>query len=92
MITVTAGNNMKRADYKVSDNTIYLPDGATRTFDHDVTLRNLLEVAGIDYTRGTMHLDGATLQAGQLDQTFTDMGISKKCFLLNVVKADNAAA
>lgn len=90
MITVTAGNNMKRANYKVSGNTVYMPDGTPRTYANEVTLRNLLEVAGIDYNRGTMHLDGATLQPGQLDQTFSAMGITEKCFLLNVVKADNA--
>ena len=49
-----------------------------------------LEEAGIDYTRGVMHLDGSSLQAGELDKTFEDFGIAEKCFLLNVVKADNA--
>lgn len=37
-------------------------------------------------------LDGVTLQAGDLDKSFAAMGITEKCFLLNVVKADNAAA
>ena len=44
----------------------------------------------IDYTRGVMHLDGCSLQPGDLDKTFADFGIADKAFLLNVVKADNA--
>ena len=75
MVKVCVGNNVKR------DNVIV---------DSNVTLRSVLEDANIDYTKGTMHLDGATLQPGDLDKTFDQMGITEKCFLLNVVKADNA--
>jgi len=76
MIKVVVGNNVKRESVIVDGNT---------------TLRKVLEDAGIDYTRGVMHLDGSSLQAGDLDKTFTSFGITDKCFLLNVVKADNAA-
>ena len=76
MVKVCVGNNVKR------DNVIV---------DSNVTLRSVLEDANIDYTKGTMHLDGATLQPGDLDKTFDQMGITEKCFRLNVVKADNAA-
>ena len=76
MVKVCVGNNVKR------DNVIV---------DSNVTLRSVLEDAHIDYTKGSMHLDGATLQPGDLDKTFEQMGITEKCFLLNVVKADNAA-
>ena len=75
MINVTLGNNLKRESVIIDANT---------------TLRKALEDAGVDYTRGMMHLDGATLQPGDLDKTFADFGITEKCFLLNVVKADNA--
>lgn len=75
MISVTLGNNLKRESVIIDANT---------------TLRKALEDAGVDYTRGMMHLDGATLQPGDLDKTFADFGITEKCFLLNVVKADNA--
>lgn len=75
MIKVVVGNNVSRE---------------TQIVDSTVTLRQVLEDANIDYTRGTMHLDGATLQPGDLDKTFADFGIADKCFLLNVVKADNA--
>ena len=75
MVKVVVGNNVKRESVIV---------------DSDTTLRQVLEDAGVDYTRGTMHIDGVSLQAGDLDKTFDDFGIAEKCFLLNVVKADNA--
>lgn len=77
MIQVTVGNNVKREKMIV---------------DASRTLRSVLEEAGVDYTRGVMHLDGSSLNPGDLDKTFESFGITEKCFLLNVVKADNAAA
>lgn len=75
MIKVTVGNNLKRE---------------TVIVDSAETLRNVLEGAEIDYTRGITTLDGATLGAGDLDKSFDDFGIAERTFLLNVVKADNA--
>ena len=75
MIKVTVGNTVKRE---------------VNIVPSDQTLRQTLEDAGIDYTRGIMHLDGATLPAGSLDKTFDDFNITDSCYLLNVVKADNA--
>jgi len=75
MIKVTMGNNVKRTSEVLDENT---------------TLREALEDAGIDYTTGIMNLDGSTLGPGDLDKTFADFGITEKCYLLNVVKADNA--
>lgn len=75
MIRVTVGNNVKRENVIVNDNT---------------TLRSVLERQGIDYTRGSLTLDGSTLQAGTLDKTFAEFGIKEKCFLMQIVKADNA--
>ena len=75
MIQVTVGNNVKR------ERTIVSPSS---------TLRSVLEEKEIDYTKGTMHLDGCSLGPGDLDKTFEDVGITDKCFLLSVVKADNA--
>lgn len=77
MIRVITGNNVRHND------PVIVPSSTT--------LRVVLENNGIDYTRGVMHLDGASLQAGDLDKTFDDFGVSSSCFLLNVVKADNAA-
>lgn len=75
MIKVTVGNNVKR-------NSVIV-DGSR-------TLRSVLEEADIDYTRGVMHLDGSSLNPGDLDKSFESFGITEKCYLLNVVKADNA--
>lgn len=75
MIKVTVGNNVKREAVIIDENT---------------TLRSCLEANGVDYTRGVMHLDGSSLNLGDLDKTFQQFGITEKCFLLNVVKADNA--
>lgn len=75
MVKVIVGNNVKRE---------------TVIVDSSTTLRTVLEDAGVDYTRGTMHLDGSSLNPGDLDKTFAQFGITEKCFLLNVVKADNA--
>jgi hypothetical protein len=76
MIKVIMGNNVKRK---------------TEVLDETTTLREALEDAEINYTSGSMNLDGSTLSPGDLDKTFADFGIKEKCFLLNVVKADNAA-
>ena len=75
MVKVTMGNNVKRSNVILDEST---------------TLREALEGAEIDYTIGVMNLDGSTLNPGDLDKTFADFGITEKCYLLNVVKADNA--
>lgn len=75
MIKVVVGNNVKRETVIVDANT---------------TLRTVLEDANVDYTRGVMHLDGSSLNPGDLDKTFASLGITEKCYLLNVLKADNA--
>lgn len=77
MIKVTIGNNLSRNSVIIDENT---------------TLRTALENNNIDYSVGMTSLDGSTLGAGDLDKTFADFGITEKCYLLNVVKADNAAA
>ena len=74
MVKVTVGNNVKRETVIVEGNA---------------TLRSVLEGAEVDYTRGTMHMDGAPLAPGDLDKTFDQFGVAERCFLLNVVKADN---
>lgn len=75
MIKVTVGNNVKRESMIVDANT---------------TLRQAFEAANIDYASGVSNLDGATLQPGDLDKTFTDFGITEKTFLFSVIKANNA--
>ena len=75
-IQVTVGNNVSRQ---------------TKIYNSETPLRTVLEDAQIDYSRGGVHLDGSPVQAGGLDKTFADYGITDRCFLLSVVKCDNAA-
>ena len=76
MIKVTVGTTLSRKTVIVDENT---------------TLRTVLKDNGVDYSRGMLTLDSSTLAPGDLDKTFASMGITTECFLLNVVKADNAA-
>ena len=73
MIKVTIGTNTSRSSVIVDPNK---------------TLREVLEDNGVDYSTGTLHLDGVTLTPGQLDKSFAELGITEKCFLINVVKGD----
>jgi len=60
--------------------------------DENTTLRTALENAGIDYNMGMTSLDGCTLRPGDLDKTFAQFGVTERCYLMNVVKAENAAS
>ncbi len=44
-----------------------------------------MEVAGKTYT-----LNSRTLSPDDYDKTFTDLGVTDRCYLLCVAKADNA--
>ncbi len=77
MIQVTVGNNVKR-DRVIVEET--------------ATLRKVLEDAEIPYANGgAIHLDGCTLSPGDLDKTFEQLGITERCYLLQVTKADGAS-
>lgn len=54
------------------------------------TLRNALEQYEIDYSVGTIHLDGASLRPGDLDKTFAQFNIDRAATLTVVVKGDAA--
>lgn len=78
MIQVTVGNNVKREKI---------------TIDEHETLRAALEGAGVDPASGVMHLDGASLNPGDLNRTFAELGYDgtpgkDSAFLLSVIKAD----
>ena len=75
MISVTVGTNLNRNKIVVDENK---------------TLRSVLEDQDIDYSNATVNLDGASLKPGDMDKSFTQMGITEKCYLCAVVKADNA--
>lgn len=54
------------------------------------TLKSVLEENGVDYGRGNITLDGSVIPAGGLERTFDYYGITERCYLSAVVKADNA--
>lgn len=67
-------------------------NGTSAIIDENTTLRDALEQAGIDYASGMTSLDGVTLQPGDIDKTFADFGVTDRCYLCVVAKAQNAAA
>lgn len=75
MIQVTVGTNTQR-------NKI--------TVDPDTTLRQVLEEQEVNYAVANVHLDGSALKPGDLDKSFADLGITDSCYLIAVIKADNA--
>lgn len=62
----------------------------TKNYTAGTTLRNILEDNAIDYSVAQVMLDGASLQAGDMDKTLADMNVTSKCMLIAVVKAANA--
>ena len=76
MINVTITSNLGR--------TYANPD------EHE-TIKSVLDANDIGYSTGMISLDGATLRPGDINKTFADMGVTEKCFLSVVVKADNAS-
>jgi hypothetical protein len=74
-IRVTVGTNTSRKNVIV---------------DASTTLRKVLEDNEIDYSRANVNLDGASLNPGDMDKTFADLGIAESCFLIASIKQDNA--
>jgi hypothetical protein len=66
--------------------------GAPRTVvaTPDQTPRKILEENSVEYARATVTLDGSTLRAGEMDKTFSELGITEKCYLFAVTKVENA--
>ena len=80
MIEVKIGDNVKRETIHVSE---------------DATLRETLNNNNISYANATTNLDGCPLDPGDLNKTFREFGFDGTpghdfCYLLCVVKADNA--
>lgn len=80
MIKVYYGNNVNRQN-----------DIA----DTSTTLRDFLDAHGVDYARGSVTLNGGTVDAASMAKSFADLGYDgqdgRPVFLLVVTKADNAA-
>ena len=64
-------------------------DKQTLVVEASRTLRSVLEEAEVDYSAGTLNLDGASVKPGDLDKTFEALGITEKCYLISVVKSDS---
>lgn len=82
MIKVYVQNNAGVRDYVIVDETATTP-------------RSVLEEKGIDLSRGMIHLDGASMQAGDINKTFAQLGYDgttgkDKAYLMPVAKLDNA--
>ena len=76
MISVTIGTNTKRTRISMDPNT---------------TLRQALEANEVNYSVATVHMDGCSLQPGDLDKTFADFGVTDSTYLIAVIKQDNAS-
>lgn len=75
MLNITVGTNTTRKTVMVAE---------------DTTLRQCLEENGVNYSAGQTSLDGCVLQPGDMDKSFSDMGITEKAYLVVVQKLDNA--
>lgn len=62
----------------------------TKNYTASTTIRHILEDNAVDYSVSQVMLDGASLQAGDMDKTLSDMNVTEKCMLIAVVKAANA--
>ena len=63
-----------------------------KNYAADTTIRTILEDNAIDYSVAQVMLDGANIQAGDMDRTLADLNITTKCMLIAVVNAANALA
>ena len=68
--------------------TNYGTEVQTITKDPATSVKSVLEEYGIDYTRGGIHLDGLAIAGGELEKSFSDFGVTEKCYLISVVKGD----
>ncbi len=75
MLKVTVGNNIDRKTVIIDANT---------------TLRKCLDDNGVDFSRGVLTLNGSSLRPGDIDKTFSDLGVTNTAFLMSITKADNA--
>lgn len=84
MINVTIGNNLKRSRFNMNPNTTILQ-----------AIESTQGETGIDVAASMLSLNGETITGTKLNQTFYELGYTgepgkDKCFLISVVKADNA--
>lgn len=76
MISVTVGTNTSKTVVIVTA---------------EKTPKEVLQQAQVDYSQATVHLDGAILNAGEMNKSLADNGIvGDKCLLIAVIKTDNS--
>ena len=75
MIKVISGTGLKKTELIISP---------------DTTLMAAAEQAELNVGAGGITLNGSMVSASDFNKTFADFGITDKCYLLQVVKADNA--
>jgi hypothetical protein len=78
MITVKITTNTERTSVVVASNT---------------TIREVLADNDVDYSTGTVSIDGASLAPGDMDKSFEDFGITgDSCYLSVTIKTGNGRA
>lgn len=77
MIRVTIGTNTDRTPVILDPNT---------------SLKKALEDNQVNLAVSSITLDGATLKPGDINKTFSEMGITENCFLIACAKVENATA
>ena len=75
MIKVIVGTSLNKTEMVVSS---------------DTTLMQACEEAGLNIASGGITFNGSTVRPDEFNKTFADFGVVDKCFLMQVVKADNA--
>lgn len=75
MIKVIVGTSLNKTEMVVSS---------------DTTLMQACEEAGLNIGAGGITFNGSTVRPDEFNKTFADFNIVDKCFLMQVVKADNA--
>ncbi len=74
MIQVKVGTNVNRTSTVVSP---------------EKTPKQVLDQAGIDYSKATVHLDGVALSNREMNTSLADLGVTESCILIAVTKQDN---
>ena len=75
MIKIVVGTSLNKTEMVVSS---------------DTTLMQACEEAGLNIGAGGITFNGSTVRPDEFGKTFADFNIVDKCFLMQVVKADNA--
>lgn len=75
IVNVKIGTNLNRETISVTS---------------DKTIRELLEMQGINYATTTIFLDGDTIRAGDMDKSLNDFNIGETCYIIASQKTENA--